>query len=463
MKHITVIFLASLLLISCKNKEALQHHSGTNVNATTVSKQSVGITRAQADSLLQVWLTSQNTGNFDSYAALYASKFEGIKRSGNKTYTFNQITWLNDRKRMFAKKMSVSALEPVVTPLGNLALVRFNQTWETKGYKDRGPKELQLALVNGAIRIVREEMLKSILKSGSDDETVEDFKLIVEDNLLVLEQNPDFSLTDGAPYLSGGSNTAYCAVRSDELDAMYKKMTNAPWLVILENGDTLTTKITSVVMVARATPHFGTIQQWEENNTSDDDKAQELWDMAQARDGIILAGYLDCKCSNALYAVPASGPVPGIYTASSDSSYYEKALSALTAMDVYKSIQEDYRTYETKGEWVDESTAEYSVFTHNDDSSTYVALKITAGMGCGSFYGSLLAIFRINGDTIELISNPDGITDNDMNNYCFPKAAVDFDKDGNPEFIDNGKIIKFTGSYWDIDEEIVVPYYDCGC
>jgi Domain of unknown function (DUF4440) len=463
MKRITVIILASLLMISCKTKDEQQHHSGTQTNASANKKQSAGITRAQADSLLQVWLTSQNTGNFDSYAALYATKFDGIKRSGKKTYRFNRNTWLNDRKRMFVKKMSVNALEPSVTLIGNMALIRFNQTWETKGYKDRGPKELQLALFEGAVKIIREEMLASFRGSVPQDQAVDDFRFIIEDDLLVLDHYPVLTLADGAPYLSDRSNTAYCAVNTDQFDDTYKKLIESPWLVISENGDTLTTKITSVILVARATPHFGTVQQWDENSISDDDKALELWDMAQARDGIVLAGKLDCQCSNALYAVPTSGPVPKIYKVSSDSSYYEMALAAMKDMPLYESVQKDYQEYETKGEWIDESTAEYSVFTHYDDSSTYVALKLTAGAGCGSFYGSILAIFRINGDSIELISNPDGIADNDMNNYCFPKAAVDFDNDGNPEFIDNGKIIKFTGSYWDIDEEIVVPFYDCGC
>jgi len=270
-------------------------------------------------------------------------------------------------------------------------------------------------------------------------------------------------VADGDPYLADKHYTAYCDVRTDRLDEGYKELIDSPWTVVFENGDTLTANITSVVMVARATPHFGTVQEWEENNASDDYKALALWDMARERDGIVLAGKLDCHYSNALYAVPSSGSVPKIYKVSSDSAYYEMALSALKEMPLYESIQKDYLTYGTEGEWIDESTAEYSVFTHYDDSSKYVALKITAGMGCGSFYGSMFAIFRINGDEIELISNPDGIADNDMNNDCFPKAAADLDNDGDPEFIDNGKVIKFTGSYWDIDEEIVVPFYDCGC
>lgn len=463
MKRITVLILASLLIISCKNKNNQHHSSGTQNNTSIHQKQYECITRAQADSLFQVWLTSQNTGNFDVYASLYDPRFYGIKRVGKKKITFSQISWLNDRKRMFAKKMSVSALEPSVTLIGNMVLVRFEQIWETKGFKDRGPKELQLSLSDGTVKIIREEMLASYLDGVQEDQVVDDFRFIIENDLLVLEQYQVFTMAEGAPYPGDKSNTAYCAVNTDSLGESYKNLIKTPWLVVFENGDTLTTNITSVILVARATPHFGTVQQWDDNNTSDDDKAQELWDMAQARDGIVLAGKLDCQQGNALYAVPAAGPVPKMYKISSDQSYYDKALSALKEMPLYESIQKDYLTYETEGEWIDESNTEYSVFTHYDDTSIYVALKITAGIGCGSFYGSLLAIFRINGDSIELISNPDGISDNDMNNYCFPKAAVDIDNDGDPEFIDNGKIIRFTGSYWDIDEEIVVPFYDCGC
>lgn len=115
----------------------------------------------QATAFLDTWAAAQNKGDAAAYEALYATAFEGVRRSGKKATTFDRAGWIADRKKMFAKPMQVAVEKPVVTASGDKTVVRFTQTWASGSYRDTGTKELVLVNENGALRIAREEMLTS--------------------------------------------------------------------------------------------------------------------------------------------------------------------------------------------------------------------------------------------------------------------------------------------------------------
>ena len=120
-----------------------------------------GIEEKNVVSLIDNWLAAQNTGSFTKYAALYSKNFVGIRRSGTTTRKFDHDAWLQDRQRMFKKKMQVTLRAPEITLSDTTASIKFEQTWESGAYKDKGEKVLNLALENGGLKIVREEMLFS--------------------------------------------------------------------------------------------------------------------------------------------------------------------------------------------------------------------------------------------------------------------------------------------------------------
>lgn len=119
------------------------------------------------------WLKAQNTASYSKYAAMYSNNFAGIRRSGSITQKFDRNTWLTDRKRMFKKKMIVSEGVPKITLSGNTASIKFEQTWESSAYKDKGVKLLNLVLENGKLKIAREELLSSTVISIADIEDSE--------------------------------------------------------------------------------------------------------------------------------------------------------------------------------------------------------------------------------------------------------------------------------------------------
>jgi hypothetical protein len=56
------------------------------------------ISEADVKAFLENWLSAQNRGAFTDYADLYAGRFLGIKRSGDRKRRYNRQTWLKDRK-----------------------------------------------------------------------------------------------------------------------------------------------------------------------------------------------------------------------------------------------------------------------------------------------------------------------------------------------------------------------------
>lgn len=119
------------------------------------------ISEADARALVEAWLAAQNQGNFGAYEALYARKFSGVKRSGDRIVRMNRAEWLADRKRMFARPMLVEAAELRVVASRSGVTVGFEQTWSSGAYKDTGPKVMVLSREGGAPRVEREELLAS--------------------------------------------------------------------------------------------------------------------------------------------------------------------------------------------------------------------------------------------------------------------------------------------------------------
>src|SRR5262245_28185693 len=75
------------------------------------------IPERDARALLDAWLTAQQAGDFARYEALYADRFEGVKRAGLRSERFDRQGWMRDRQKMFARPMHVEASEVAISTL----------------------------------------------------------------------------------------------------------------------------------------------------------------------------------------------------------------------------------------------------------------------------------------------------------------------------------------------------------
>jgi hypothetical protein len=167
---------AIVVVVACGSKTTEPSGSGGSGSASGIvalatadAKSRPTMDRASletaAQSLLDTWLRSQNDGDFARYQALYSKWFQGVKRTPTEERDFNHDEWLSDRKRMFAKRptVTISDLKILVQADGGTS-ARFIQTWKTDRYSDEGPKVISLtnAAAVGApplFQIVREELL----------------------------------------------------------------------------------------------------------------------------------------------------------------------------------------------------------------------------------------------------------------------------------------------------------------
>jgi hypothetical protein len=116
-----------------------------------------------ATDVVDKWLHAQNAGKFADYERLYAKRFHGIRRSGDKTVRLDRAGWMKERKKMFEHPMVVEARDIVVESIGPRTRVHLTQLFTQGKYQDAGPKELVVV----GDRIVSEEMLASTL-AGAD-------------------------------------------------------------------------------------------------------------------------------------------------------------------------------------------------------------------------------------------------------------------------------------------------------
>lgn len=156
----------------------------------------------EARAVLDRWLEAQNTGHFDDYQFLYADDFTGVRRSGNRTASFDRQGWMQERQRMFGKPMTVAADDVHIFANNRSARVVFTQRWSSGGYADVGPKELVLERGPAGYRIVREELFASDKrKPGTIDlQAFRRFAFVV-DGEVVVSMNTDDAWAVGPPIL----------------------------------------------------------------------------------------------------------------------------------------------------------------------------------------------------------------------------------------------------------------------
>ncbi|MBZ0244863.1 MAG: hypothetical protein K8H85_02850 [Cyclobacteriaceae bacterium] len=119
--------------------------------------------------LLKDWIQSQNEADFAKYKSFYAESFQGVKRAGTNEYMFDKNGWLQDRVKMFKKKMEVKATDIQISYGVMPYKIAFNQDWKSENFSDFGAKVLLVNQVNNELRIVKEEMLESILSNAKGD------------------------------------------------------------------------------------------------------------------------------------------------------------------------------------------------------------------------------------------------------------------------------------------------------
>lgn len=475
------IALLALFLGSCGPQGGSSSSGGTAVaSAATIAPSAAAsgstadvpgaIPAADVQKLVDGWLAAQNTGDLTGYLALYAERFEGVRRSGERAARMDRKGWAADRTKMFAKKMVVTAEGLTISTTETMAQVTFTQTWASGSYKDVGPKLLVVVKEKGALRIAREEMLASTLQGVKrlPPHPAEDLAWVIQDGgtRVVIDPSPQTSWAEGPPELLADAVPfpTRRAVDPKKLPAALAAWTGKKVRLYGPSGTVCEATLGRLSLVARVIPHFGEEARW--HGTGDHQGkgalpragiARAAWDLAEGArpDGIVLAADLatsqgDCKA--ALWAQPASAPERRVARAEeAPAPLAKRVLEELRKLQEYKEIQS---TAETKGNWDERGKTEVALMRH-PSGKQLAFISANAVDGCAGFQGNLSAVFEVNGDRLQLAGKPIGVPPE------MPAGVIDTG-DGKLEILFTERLLRGEAGYDQIDA-LVIPNLDCGC
>jgi hypothetical protein len=414
---------------------------------------------SEATALITRWLAAQNGGDFAAYQALYAARFTGVRRSGNRTVMLDRAGWLKDRGRMFKKPMKVSVDKVTGSGGEGSELVRFVQTWASGSYQDVGPKELLLIRDGGTVRIAREEMLTSQLGTSAPVAAGGLERLaFVLDGELVLAKAPEEAWASGPARLDDdGSSGQWSASRS--VDPKKLPPALAAWsgkkVHLFGGAKPCDATVGTMRIVSRERPHFGTVQEWRERKLSKRRLADLVWG---AEAGRVLAAQLVGGCS-ALYARAAGVPTGDVVTAgTADAALRMRALAEFRRLPAAQAAQKDYGTRDdSEGQAWDEDAVVKIVRTQSHGQPlTLVQVRAEAGDECGGHL-ELSVLFEVGaGGKLVLRSAADA---------TLPEltGAADVDGDGEPELLFGLGYLRRKGAVYEPAAELRIPDYDCPC
>ena len=441
-----------------------------------------------AKAVFDQWLASQNEGDFSRYTKLYATKFEGVKRSGEKVRRFNRAGWLTDREKMFQKKMLVEASDVKIQTGPTYALVTFTQTWSSGTYKDRGPKRLMLVQEEGRLMLAKEEMLASTMMNAEPPRIVPPDQLtpvVMANNkpYIVLSAEPDAAWGAGEPrVLSRDSFTLIQGTEPSAVPAELKGQVGRPFALYSPSGVVCQATVKSLGILGRVIPHFGMREIWtqdlEGKAQTEAQAAPEVWSWTES--GRLLVGELETKgtCTEALWARGgALAPLAPIPLDDAGEPFTTQALQELRKLPIHKKLQKEFETWSQESG--SPSTAPWDTFEGakpvvkligkpGGDQKALISLTLQAGYGCGSFEGSLWVLWEVTGSLESL----KWTLANDPANALAvtPKGVMDVDGDGSLELLFTGEgldqstgFIRLNGARYLQQQIIRVPYLDCPC
>lgn len=291
------------------------------------------------------------------------------------------------------------------------------------------------------------------------------FAFIADDRFIIMAPVVDSSWATGASVISHNDSTyAWSTIRNirpDSLPVQYRALMNSTIRIFAKNGESYLAKITGFKLYTTLIPHFGQVQEWDDQHTPDRDIALTINTTAAP----YLVAEFDLKQQGLCFAIPSDKALPATYTRQDQDTTYKTILNnTLYTSAAFTKIQQSYdSTAEVPGTKWWEAETEQRWMTFSQKNVTQI---ITAGYMAGSpcadlFYVNRLFIWKKNTAAMpELIGT--------LSADYTPQMAVDMDHDGIPELLaDKGfgtyAFLQYQGGEWIEVYTWTIPYFDCPC
>lgn len=440
------------------------------------------IAQAEVVALLEAWKAAQNARDIAAYSRLYAARFEGVRRAGDRERRFDRAGWLADRRNMMSLPVSVETSDVHVSAAGQSVLVRFTQRFSAGQFRDEGPKEMVVVREGGALRIAREEMLASNVLSSSASSVAAaargDFMPVlgegdVPQSYVVLHAEPDEAWGTGRiTLLTARRPMAQVVVTRRAASAVPAEL--AAWRgrevhLFDEQGQRCSAHLDELFLLSRVDVHFGTEMTWAGDTDGDgqpDGPPSTLGEIAGSAygQGLLLVASLRERTCAGLWARAADRPAPTVFASRAPSADEStRAVAAFRGLPAWRTLQTDYAadgSATPNGKWDEHDGARPVVRTwvHAASNRQYLTVSGQSSTGgCADFSGHLWAVFEVSGATLVLRS------DGARPTALVPEAMADVDGDGAPEVITAAGLARRRGTSWSVVENVAHADLDCGC
>jgi hypothetical protein len=392
-----------------------------------------------ARTLLNRWLDDQNKGDFDDYQKLYAGDFKGVRRSGHRTATLDRTGWLQDRQRMFQKKMAVEAHHVRVFASRASARIVFVQQWASGTYSDVGPKHLVLRHGPSGYEIVREELFASYTrKPGTVDLVAFRQFAFVIDGEVVISMRPDEAWAVGTAKIDKNRADPFLIrvrrqVDPKKLPLEVAQLAGSAVRLMDARGVRCKAKLGGFLLRSRVVG-------------GDLDEGPPLW--SETANFLVARVDGDRKaCAGATWARSATLPTPAIATAETPTADLKaRALAAFQSLPESRAIQRRFDTWyagqhqKNAAAWYAHGKRRPTVRLIGVKPAGPTLLSVSAAInegGCeDGVLGSLWALWQVDGPP----DDPGLVLRNqpDESMTLQPTAAVDVDSDGHVELLFDG-------------------------
>lgn len=447
-----------------QSKEPPEHSSNKEASSKRITEsapESIATSEEIGQAVL-TWVSAQNKGDFTAYQALYASKFTGVKRSGEREAQFDREGWLKDRGKMFEKPFTVEAKGLSISAPPHIAVVTFDQTWQSDTFRDRGAKRLIFVREGGRLLISREEMLKSetgapgAITNVSFEQAALATKTLDSFALLIPGKIQASWAVDHPRFIS--NERAQRGVSVSALPETLKRHMDVRYEVFDKNGTRCEAKPRGFQLLVHIVPHFGTVNFWEGRMQSEgetpvvvpkEERALSLWrtgtgpfETDTTSPGIWLALEMETlqSCPDPVWgrAIREHAPAPWPVSAVDGEQMKELKASVSRHPSVLRFDQEARQegTVPSQGRWFQRIEPGTARALQGPPGSTFFYATAVGAGGCASATPvSVGLLFRKQGDRLVPIEKP-LYPDGQIN------AAVDLDGDGQAELISELSILR---------------------
>jgi molybdate transport system substrate-binding protein len=369
--------------------------------------------------LVAQWLAAQNAGDAAAWSALYAARFTGIKRAGDRTWRLARAGWLAERGKHLDRKVRAAATDAAVRIAGPVAVVDLPPLHE----------ELLVVRTPDGLRIGREEELPP----AADPAARTWLSFVVEiagaRYAIVADRATAPGTGELTPVVGGGPVWTTEAVQLDRAppDALAWK---GKRVAVYGAAAPCQGTLGELVRVSGARPPAETRGEWDGDGgappLTQTGRARALTALAPP----MLAARLEAPCRGDW--VDLGGGPPGVaFTRDEpDAALAEAERAALRVLPEWRDAQADYAAhFAGKGDWIDADggVIEAHVFASPDGKTRYLAAHAHAGTGCGDFEGDVTALWQIDARG--------ALTRVAAHDAPFPRAITDVDGDGAVELL----------------------------